>query len=126
VDHEVVLARSLAAVFEQLAAPLRLGDWLPEVVVIAGDPGEPCGIGTVFGLRLRRGGQETSGTGELTAFEPPRSVAYRLVFGPNTCVLRVTCVNFGAPVPQRISGAAAPAEPTLRAVGVIAHIRART
>lgn len=94
-DYEVVLARSLAAVFEQLAAPLRLGDWLPEVVVIAGDPGEPCGIGTVFGLRLRRGGQETSGTGELTAFEPPRSVAYRLVFGPNTCVLRVTCVNTG-------------------------------
>jgi hypothetical protein len=95
VDHEVVLTRSLAAVFEQLAAPLRLGDWLPEVVVIAVDPGEPCGLGTVFDLRLRRGGQEISGTGELTAFEPPRSVAYRLVFGSHIYVLRVTCVHTG-------------------------------
>ena len=94
-DHEVVLARSLAAVFDQLAAPLLLGDWLPGVVTIADDPGEPSGIGTVFGLRLRRGGQEISGTGELTAYEPPWSVAYRLVFGSSTYVFRVTCVNTG-------------------------------
>ena len=94
-DHEVVLTRSLAAVFEQLAAPQRLGDWLPEVVAIADDPGEPRGIGTVFGLWLRRGGRETSGTGEMTTFEPPWCVAYRLVFGPDTYVLRVTCVNTG-------------------------------
>ena len=72
---------SLAAVFHGLAAPLRLGDWLPEVTVIKGEAGEPEVIGTEFGLRVLQDGQEVSGTGEVIAYEPPWSVAYRLVAG---------------------------------------------
>lgn len=89
----MLLARSLAAVFEQLAAPLRLGDWLPEMAAVKGDAGELGGIGTVFGLRLRQDGREVPGTGEVIAYEPPWSVAYRLVAASQTYVLRLTCVS---------------------------------
>ncbi len=91
----MLLARSLVAVFDHLAAPLRLGDWLPEVTAVKGKAGEPGGIGIVFGLRLRHDGREVPGTGEVIAFEPPWCVAYRLVAGPRTYVLRLTCVNIG-------------------------------
>jgi hypothetical protein len=94
-DHEVIMARPLKAVFDQLAAPLRLADWLPEVVAVEGDAAELAEIGTVFSLRLRRDGQEIPGTGELIAYEPPWCVAYRLVFGLCTYVLQLSCVHTG-------------------------------
>ena len=94
-DHEVTMARPLKAVFDQLAAPLRLADWLPEVVAVEGDAAELAEIGIVFDLRLRRDGQEIPGTGELIAYEPPWCVAYRLVFGLCTYVLQLNCVHTG-------------------------------
>ncbi len=89
----MLLALSLAAVFHRLAMPLRLADWLPDVVAVKCDADWPGGIGAAFGLRLRQDGQEVSGTGEVIAYEPPCSLAYRLVAGPRTHVLRLTCVN---------------------------------
>jgi uncharacterized protein YndB with AHSA1/START domain len=110
-DHEVMLAQPLAAVFDQLAAPLRLAAWLPEVVAVEGDAGEPGEIGTSFGLRLRRDGREIPATGELIAYEPPWYVAYRLECDSHTYVLRLTCVNVeGA---TRVSVHQADAVPTL-------------
>lgn len=91
----MTLARPLAAVFDDLAAPLRLADWLPEVIAVDGEAEALRGIGTVFGVRLRRGGREIPGTGEVIAYEPPWCVAYRLVAGSHTHVLRLTCVNIG-------------------------------
>ena len=75
----MLLALSLAAVFHRLAMPLRLADWLPDVVAVKCDADWPGGIGAAFGLRLRQDGQEVSGTGEVIAYEPPCSLAYRLV-----------------------------------------------
>ena len=109
----MLLARSLAAVFDQLAAPLRLGDWLPEVAAVKGEAGElgGIGIGIVFGLRLRQDGREVPGTGEVIAYEPPWSVAYRLVAASRTYVLRLTCVNIDGAT--RVSVHQANAMPTL-------------
>ena len=106
-DHEVVLARSLAAVFEQLAAPQRLSDWLPEVAA-GRDAAAATGIGAAFGLRLCRDGRETSGIGELTAYEPPWCVTYRLIFGSRTYVLRVTCANIRGATRVSVSQAGPP------------------
>jgi hypothetical protein len=92
-DHDTTLAQPLAAVFGHLAAPSRLADWLPEVAAVQAAAGPPAGIGVTFGLRLRRGGRDIPGTGELIAYEPPWSVAYRLAAGSRTFVLRVTCVS---------------------------------
>ena len=92
-DHDATLARPLAAVFSHLAAPSRLADWLPEVAAVQAEAGPPAGIGVTFGLRLRRSGRDIGGTGELIAYEPPWSVAYRIVAGSHTFVLRVTCVS---------------------------------
>jgi Polyketide cyclase / dehydrase and lipid transport len=92
-NHEVMLAQPLAAVFGHLAAPSRLADWLPEVTGVQADDGQPAGIGITFGLRLRHGGRDIRGSGELIGYEPPWSLAYRLVAGPHTYVLRLTCVS---------------------------------
>jgi hypothetical protein len=62
------------------------------VAAVQAEAGPPAGIGVMFGLRLRRGGREIRGTGELIAYEPPWSVAYRIVAGSHIFVLRVTCV----------------------------------
>ena len=91
-NHEVTVAQPLAAVFGHLAVPSRLADWLPEVAGVQAAAGQPTGIGVTFGLRLRRGDRDIRGSGELIGYEPPWSVAYRLVAGPHTYVLRLTCV----------------------------------
>lgn len=83
----------MAAVFDQLAAPRRLGDWLPEVAAVNGEAEEIGENGIVFGLRLREDGREVPGTGEVIAYEPPWSVAYRLVTASRTYVVRLTCVS---------------------------------
>ena len=92
-NHEVMLAQPLAAVFGHLAAPSRLADWLPEVAGVQAGAGQPAGIGVTFGLRLRHGDRDIDGSGELIGYEPPWSLAYRLVAGPDTYVLRLTCVS---------------------------------
>ena len=92
-DHDATLARPLAAVFSHLAAPSRLADWLPEVAAVQAEAWPSAGIGLTFRLRLRRSGRDIGGTGELIAYEPPWSVAYRIVAGSHTFVLRVTCVS---------------------------------
>ena len=90
-DDEATLAHSVARVFSHLAEPARLADWLPEVSGVQADATSGAGIGAGFGLRLRRDGQELPGAGELIAYEPPRSVAYRLRAGAHIHVLRLTC-----------------------------------
>jgi len=86
-DVEATLARPITAVFSQLAEPARLGDWLPEIAAAAA----PAGTGAGFSLQLRTSTGELAGTGELIAYEPPWSVAYRLRTGPHTHILRLTC-----------------------------------
>jgi uncharacterized protein YndB with AHSA1/START domain len=95
VDHDTTLDRPLAAVFDYLAAPSRLAGWLPEVAAVQAEAGQPAGIGVTFGLRLRRGGGDIRATGEQIAYEPPWSVAYRMVARADSFVLRVTCVFSG-------------------------------
>jgi uncharacterized protein YndB with AHSA1/START domain len=95
VDHDTTLDRPLAAVFDYLAAPSRLAGWLPEVAAVQAEAGQPAGIGVTFGLRLRRRGRDIRGAGEVIAYEPPWSVAYRVVAGADIFVLRVMCVFSG-------------------------------
>ncbi|HEX4060691.1 MAG TPA: SRPBCC family protein [Streptosporangiaceae bacterium] len=96
-DDEVVLAHPVARVFSYLADPARLADWLPEVSGVQADATSGAGVGTGFSLRLRREGEELPGAGDLIAYEPPWSVAYRLRAGAHTNVLRLTCAaNDGA------------------------------
>jgi uncharacterized protein YndB with AHSA1/START domain len=90
-DDEVMLAHPVDRVFSHLAEAARLADWLPEVSGVQAGATSGAGIGTGFGVRLCRDGQELPGTGEVIAYEPPWSVAYRLRAGAHTHVLRLTC-----------------------------------
>lgn len=89
-DYQAQVASPVGAVFARLAAPARLGEWLREVVNTPGAP-PPGSIGQPFALRVRIDAAETDAAGELTAFEPPWLVGYRLVAGSRTYLLRATC-----------------------------------
>jgi hypothetical protein len=77
------------AVFGHLADPSRLGDWLPDISVV--DAGPSDSPGADFPITMHVDGIELSASGEVTAFEPPWLVGYRLFIGPRTHGLRVTC-----------------------------------
>lgn len=89
-DRWTTLAYPLQSVFDHLAAPACLGDWLPEVAGIPAGA-RPGQVGASFAIRVRRDGADMPGTGELIAYEPPWSAAYRLMTGPHMHVLRITC-----------------------------------
>lgn len=89
-DYQAQLASPVRDVFARLAAPSRLGEWLGEVITAPAAP--PLGsIGEPFALTIRIDAAETGAAGEMTAYEPPWLVGYRLIAGPRTYLLRVTC-----------------------------------
>jgi uncharacterized protein YndB with AHSA1/START domain len=90
-DHHAVLAHPIQLVFGHLADPARLGDWLPAATAI--HTGHQA---ATFTLRLSRGQAHAGAAGELIGHEPPWQLAYRLVAGPDTHVLRITCTTTGA------------------------------
>lgn len=92
---EATLARPITAVFGPLADPARLGEWLPGITAAQAGAARPAGTGAGFSLRLRTGTGELAGTGELIAYQPPWSVAYRLQAGPHAHILQLTCTACG-------------------------------
>jgi uncharacterized protein YndB with AHSA1/START domain len=91
-DHHRALTHPLEGVFRRLATPACLGDWLPEVAQVQTGP-VPAGVGDVFSLALGPDGEKVPAAGELIAYEPPWSVAYRLLSGSRVLVVRVTCTS---------------------------------
>jgi uncharacterized protein YndB with AHSA1/START domain len=89
-DLYATLPRPVEAVFGHLADPSRLGDWLPEVTATAGQ-GWPGGTGAEFALTVHVDGTDVAAAGEVTAFEPPWLVGYRLFLGSRAHGIRVTC-----------------------------------
>lgn len=114
-EHDAMLAHPIQQVFGHLADPVRLGDWLPQATGIHAPDGAAA-----FTLRLSHGdgGAETA-AGELIAYEPPWQLAYRLLAGPDTHVLRVTCTatGGGTRVHVRQAGPAGPLTVDLARLG---------
>ena len=90
-DYHAQLASPVRTVFARLAAPARLGEWLREVVISPAAPPPSGTIGEPFALTVRIDAAETDATAELTVFEPPWLVGYRLAAGSRTYLLRATC-----------------------------------
>jgi Polyketide cyclase / dehydrase and lipid transport len=90
-DCYATLASPVQAVFAHLASPARPGDWLPEVAAGPEAPALPGELGGLFPLTVRAHAGPVNATGEVTAFEPPWLVGYRLSAGHRTLWLRVTC-----------------------------------
>lgn len=88
-DLYVTSPSPVKAVFGHLADPSRLGDWLPDVR--AAGPGPSGGTGADFPLAVYVDGIEVAASVEVTAFEPPWLVGYRLFVGSRAQGLRVTC-----------------------------------
>lgn len=93
-ESDATLEFTLGAVFGHLSKPVRLGDWLPQAGGIKVGRGH-VDVGHRFSLRLVLDGHEVQARGELIAYEPPSSVAYRLLAGQRAHVLRVTCSAAG-------------------------------
>ena len=92
-DLYATFPRPVKAVFGHLADPARLSDWLPEIS--AAGPGPSAGTGTDFPVTVHVDGIEVAASGEVTAFEPPWLVGYRLFIGSRTHGLRITCAAHG-------------------------------
>jgi uncharacterized protein YndB with AHSA1/START domain len=103
-DHDAVLAHPIQLVFGHLADPARLGDWLPAATVICAHHGAAA-----FTLLLSSDPAQAA-AGELIGYEPPWQLAYRLLAGPDTHVLRLTCTTAGAGTRVHIRQAG-PAQP---------------
>jgi Polyketide cyclase / dehydrase and lipid transport len=88
-DLYVTSPRPVRAVFDHLADPSRLGDWLPDVSAVG--PDSSGGNGADFPLTVNVDGIEVAASGEVIAFEPPWLVGYRLFIGPRIHGLRITC-----------------------------------
>jgi hypothetical protein len=88
-DLYATLPSPVKAVFGHLADPSRLGDWLPGISVADAGPSDSAGAD--FLITVHAGGIELAASGEVTAFEPPWLVGYRLFIGSRTHGLRVTC-----------------------------------
>jgi uncharacterized protein YndB with AHSA1/START domain len=120
-DHNTVLAHPIQLVFGHLADPAHLGDWLPAATAI--HPGHEA---ATFTLRLS-GDPAHTAAGELISYEPPWQLAYRLLAGPNTHVLRITCTTAGAGtwVHVRQAGPATPLTVDLARLGQALTARSR-
>jgi hypothetical protein len=119
-DHHAVLAHPIRLVFGHLADPARLGDWLPAATAIR--PGDGT---AAFTLRLSPDPAQPAAAGELIGCEPPWQLAYRLLAGPHTHVLRITCTTAGAGtrVHIRQAGPAAPLAVDLARLGQALTVR---
>jgi uncharacterized protein YndB with AHSA1/START domain len=89
-DHYVTLGRPVAAVFEELATPARLGDWLTDVLHVDAEPAAIIGVGMALALTVREGGTVRAVEAEVIGYEPPWLIAYR-IFLAQPRVLRFTC-----------------------------------
>lgn len=88
-DLYTTFPNPVEAVFGHLADPSHLGDWLPDVS--APGPGPSGGAGADFPLTVCVDGTQIAASGEVTAFEPPWLIGYRLFIGSRAHGLRVTC-----------------------------------
>jgi uncharacterized protein YndB with AHSA1/START domain len=91
VDWHVVLAGRVEEVFACLADPSRLGDWLPGLTGPPASPAVQAELGTTVTVTIDGPGGPQAAIVEMTAFEPPWLVGYRLLVGAQTLTLRVTC-----------------------------------
>jgi uncharacterized protein YndB with AHSA1/START domain len=101
-DCELTMAIPLAAVFAHVATPSLLGDWLTDVVWVESMPSLPLGIGFHFLVSVQRDGRLHSGTGEVIAYEPPATIAYRITARPHMHVVRLSCAASSADTRLRI------------------------
>jgi hypothetical protein len=110
VDLYARFSSPVETVFGHLADPSRLSDWLHEVAASPGSPESVSGVGAAFPLAMRLDGVGVTGSGEMTAFEPPWLIGYRLFAGARTFGLRITCTAYvgGARIRVHQPDAAAP------------------
>ncbi len=91
-DHYATLSLPAESVFAHVANPIRLGDWLPQIVHVDAEP-SAIGIGFTFTvtMRTRQGDREMEA--EIAAHEPSWLIAYRLMTPGKPVLIRVTCTT---------------------------------
>jgi uncharacterized repeat protein (TIGR01451 family) len=95
-DLYATLGFPIEPLFAYLADPGRLGDWLPQITPAAANPERPAAASADFHLTVDIDGTKVAAYGEITAFEPPWLLGYRLFIGARVQGLRVTCTTQGA------------------------------
>ena len=77
VHASVLVQRPIEVVFEYLSTPEQLPEWLAGVAAVHGPLPDQQEVGSILVLDRRRPLGHTRSTWEVTAYEPPRSLALR-------------------------------------------------
>lgn len=80
--HSIEIDRPPTDVFEYVTDPSRFSEWQDAVVSARLQSEAPMRQGSRISLTRRMGRREQTMTSELTAYEPPRHWAFRVVDGP--------------------------------------------
>ena len=80
--HSVEIDRKPEEVFAYVTDPSRFTDWQENVVSARLLDDGPARQGAKLAMTRRIGRREQSMTSELTAYDPPRSYAFRVLDGP--------------------------------------------
>jgi uncharacterized protein YndB with AHSA1/START domain len=80
--HSVEIERSPQDVFAYVTDPARFTEWQDAVVSARRLGDEPMREGSKLSLTRRMGKREQTMTSELTAYDPPRGYAFRVLDGP--------------------------------------------
>jgi uncharacterized protein YndB with AHSA1/START domain len=80
--HSVEIDRKPEDVFAYVTDPSRFTEWQDAVVSASLQGNEPARQGSKLTLTRRVGRREQTMTSELTAYDPPRSYAFRVLDGP--------------------------------------------
>lgn len=80
--HSVIIRRPIAAVFAGLTCLDAWRAWRTDTVGAWQTPAGPLGVGATFEQTLTVGDGTVVLTGEVIAYEPPHTLAYRAIAGP--------------------------------------------
>ena len=82
VEHTVTIDRPIAEVFRYAADPDNFPAWHASVRRVRRTSAGPLGVGATFDEVTECGGRRLEVSWEVTAYEPPRVLAYRAIGGP--------------------------------------------
>ena len=77
VHASILIQRPIAAVFGYLSAPDQLPGWVAGVATADGPPPDQQEVGATLALHRTAPPRRTRSTWEVTAYEPPRTLALR-------------------------------------------------
>ncbi|HET9014921.1 MAG TPA: SRPBCC family protein [Thermomicrobiaceae bacterium] len=93
--NTVTIARPAAEVFAYMTSLANLPTWQEAIVVATPTSTGPQGVGSTYSATARVMGRELDGSGEIVAWDPPRSYTLKTTSGPLLLTVTMTLTPEG-------------------------------